>query len=62
VHPHLRSARALRGRHECDAPAHRPAADDAGLAAIWIYVFLSSIRDVSLPIILRRPQNRLIAV
>ena len=32
------------------------------IAAIWIYVFLSSIRDLSLPIMLAGPQNRLIAV
>jgi iron(III) transport system permease protein len=32
------------------------------VAAIWIYVFLYSIRDLSLPIMLAGPQNRLIAV
>jgi iron(III) transport system permease protein len=32
------------------------------VAAIWIYVFLSSIRDLSLPIMLAGPENRLIAV
>ena len=32
------------------------------VAAIWIYVFLSSIRDLSVPVMLAGPQNRLIAV
>ena len=32
------------------------------LLAIWIYVFLYSIRDLSLPVLLAGPQNQLIAV
>jgi iron(III) transport system permease protein len=32
------------------------------LASIWIYVFLYSIRDLSLPIMLAGPNNRLIAL
>jgi ABC-type Fe3+ transport system permease subunit len=32
------------------------------VASIWVYVFLHSIRDLSLPIMLAGPQNRLIAV
>ena len=32
------------------------------VAAIWIYVFLNSIRDLSLPVLLAGPQNQLIAV
>jgi iron(III) transport system permease protein len=32
------------------------------LAAIWIYVFLNSIRDLSLPILLAGPKTRMIAV
>jgi ABC-type Fe3+ transport system permease subunit len=32
------------------------------IASIWIYVFLSSIRDLSLPVMLAGPNNRLIAV
>jgi iron(III) transport system permease protein len=32
------------------------------VASIWVYVFLHSIRDLSLPIMLAGPENRLIAV
>jgi iron(III) transport system permease protein len=32
------------------------------VASIWIYVFLHSIRDLSVPIMLAGPENRLIAV
>jgi iron(III) transport system permease protein len=32
------------------------------VAAIWIYVFLNSIRDLSLPVLLAGPQNQLIAI
>ena len=32
------------------------------LLAVWIYVFLYSIRDLSLPVLLAGPQNQLIAV
>lgn len=32
------------------------------VAAIWIYVFLLSIRDLSLPVMLAGPQNQLIAI
>jgi iron(III) transport system permease protein len=32
------------------------------VAAIWIYVFLNSIRDLSLPVMLAGPQNQLIAI
>jgi iron(III) transport system permease protein len=32
------------------------------VASIWIYVFLHSIRDLSVPVMLAGPQNRLIAV
>jgi ABC-type Fe3+ transport system permease subunit len=32
------------------------------VASIWIYVFLYSIRDLSLPIMLAGPNNRLIAL
>ena len=32
------------------------------IASIWVYVFLNSIRDLSLPVMLAGPQNRVIAV
>ena len=32
------------------------------IASIWVYVFLNSIRDLSLPVMLVGPQNRVIAV
>jgi iron(III) transport system permease protein len=32
------------------------------LIAVWLYVFLNSIRDLSLPVILSGPQSQLISI
>jgi iron(III) transport system permease protein len=63
VHPHLEEC-----ARTCGAGAFTmlwrivlPLAMPA-IAAVWIYVFLSSIRDLSLPVMLAGPNNRLIAV
>jgi iron(III) transport system permease protein len=63
VHPHLEECARTCGAGPLTMlwrivlPLAMPA-----IAAVWIYVFLSSIRDLSLPVMLAGPNNRLIAV